>query len=110
MMVTRDELTRIGTPPIEAEGVRGSWTFTVGAGRFEIRNLDQGHAWSGRAVVGGRTITIVVERCPTAFRPGCSPGETYEHGWSLYRDAVTFAGLPGRTHAPIFLVKAWTRG
>ena len=109
MTVTREELIRLGTPPIEADGVRGRWTYTIGNGRFEIRNHDLGHVWSGSAAVDGRGVTIVIERCPAAFRPGCSPGETYEHRWSRYRDRVTFARVAGRTYAPIFLVKPWIR-
>jgi len=108
MTVTRAELIRLGTAPIEAAAVHGSRTYTIGGGRFDIRNRDLGYVWSGSATVSARAIRIVVERCPTDFPPGCRPGETYEQRWSRYRDTVTFEGVPGRTSAPIFLVKPWT--
>ncbi len=109
MRVSREELIRRGTPPVEADGVHGRWAWTIHAGRFEIHNRDRGYVWSGRATVEAHIIVLEIERCPVVFPPGCSPGETYAHRWSLYRDTVTFAPVAGRTYAPIFLVKAWAR-
>ena len=70
------------------------------------RNLSTGRVGTRvRFFVHGNVVGFVF-----AVRgPGIVPGKTYELRWSIFRDRLRFAELPGRSELTALPIKPWTR-
>jgi len=52
------------------------------------------------------------DRHDVVFRKGVggdAPGKVYELEWSVYRDSLSFATVPGRATLPAMLIRPFTR-
>jgi hypothetical protein len=98
---TLEELLAAGDSPRAAAELRGRHVVEFSAGRF--------------GPVGGRpdgTYTVDGDVIRLVFRKGVggvAPGKVYELEWSVYRDSLSFAAVPGRTALPAMLIRPFTR-
>jgi hypothetical protein len=105
---TRAELLHPGitSSARNADILAGRHLATFANGQVTDRNLTTGHVRSGtRFFVHGNVVGFVF---PTRG-PGIVPGRTYELKWSIYRDRLKFAELPGRAGLTALPIKPWTR-
>jgi len=83
----------------------GDFTLTFdGKGRVELTQanaIDQ--SWTSR------TYTVTGDRVVLAYDKGINLGETFSARWSLFRDTLTFEGVPGDELPTPYLVKSWTK-
>src|SRR5262249_4793022 len=104
---TRAELHRPGIASArDADILAGRHLATFANGHVTDRNLTTGQVRAGaRFFVHGNVVGFVF---PTRG-PGIVPGRRYELKWSIYRDRLTFAELPGRSVLTALPIKPWTR-
>jgi hypothetical protein len=103
---TRAELLRAGGLPRYADVLAGRHVATFANGHVTDRNLSTGRVISGtRFFVHGNVVDFVF----ATPEPGVVAGRTYELKWSLYRDRLRFAELPGRSVLTALPIKPYTR-
>jgi hypothetical protein len=103
---TRADLLHAGILRRDADELAGRHVATFANGHVTDRNLSTGRVGtSARFFVHGSVVGFVF---PTRG-PGIVAGRTYELKWSLYRDRLRFAELPGRSVLTALPIKPWTR-
>ena len=103
---TRAELLRADILPRDADVLAGRHIATFANGPVTDRNLSTGRVGRGaRFFVHGNVVGFVF---PTRG-PGIVAGRTYELKWSIYRDRLRFAELPGRSVLTALPIKPYTR-
>ena len=108
---TRKDVLTTDAPKDEIELVR-----SFPEARRVTIDLENGR-WVGRAddfwEVSGtyRLRADVIRFTIGACKPvsSCDPGAFTEYSWSLYRDTLTFARIPGRWTWPYLVAKPWVR-
>jgi hypothetical protein len=71
------------------------------------RNDDSGHLYRGTYAVDGKVLRATVRSCaPTNI---CIPGSVEEYTWSVYRDTLDLARIPGRPFNLAAIAKPLTR-
>jgi hypothetical protein len=101
------DLRAAGVSRGEVERFRGAWTLEFEAGRWVAHNLTTGNVYRGAYTVKGDVLRETIGSCspPTI----CMPGSLTHYRWSVYRDKLSFARIPGRVAAPALVAKPWTR-
>jgi hypothetical protein len=89
--VSRDELLAAGAPQRDADRYHGKGTIHLGDGRWTYR--DARGTVAGTYAVSDEIVRMRIETC--SINP-CSPGVNIELDWSVYRETLTFAPVPGR--------------
>jgi TRAP-type C4-dicarboxylate transport system substrate-binding protein len=89
--VSRDELLAAGAPRRDADRYYGKGKLVLGDGHWTYR--DARGTVAGRYSVLGEIVRMTIETC--SINP-CTPGARIELAWSVYRDTLTFAPVPGR--------------
>jgi hypothetical protein len=90
----REALLAAGASPREVRRGRNTLTIEFENGRWVARGLETGRVWTGTYTVAGDVIRLTIETC--SHNP-CRPGAAAEHRWSVYRDTLSLARLPGRS-------------
>jgi hypothetical protein len=93
---TARALGRLGIeiPAVDLHGSRARW-FDLGTGKTTCR---------GTYIVRGDRVGFSFARCPVPTRVGV----TWLR-WSIFRDRVTFAALPGRSNLVALTISPWVR-
>jgi hypothetical protein len=81
-------------PAVDLHGGHARW-FDLATGKTDC---------TGTYVVRGDLVGFAFSRCRVAIRPGVT-----WFRWSLFRDRVTFAGLPGRGMIVTITISPWVR-
>lgn len=92
--VTREDLRAAGAQLEQLERAEGSWTVEFEEGRWTARNLGSGHVYRGTYAVSGDVLRETVRSCNPANI--CTSGAVEEYTWSVYRDQLSLARIPGR--------------
>jgi len=107
--ITLQELIAAGLSRKKAEAlsrrVNGTPAIDLRNGTFKGLTLETGHVVStGTYQVSGNVVRFI-------FRTGVAVhlGEAYSLRWSVYRDRLTFSGVPGRPTLGAFTIHPWTR-
>jgi TRAP-type transport system periplasmic protein len=105
--VTRKELRAAGAQLEQLERAEGSWTLELHDGRWVGRNLDSGNIYRGTYTVNGDVLRDTTRSCnPTNI---CTPGNVEEYTWSVYRDRLELAPIPGRLFNMAAIAKPFSR-
>jgi TRAP-type C4-dicarboxylate transport system substrate-binding protein len=105
--VSREDLRVVGAQLEQFERAEGLWTVELGDGRWVARNLDSGNLYRGTFAVDGNVLRETVRSCaPTNI---CTPGGVEEYTWSVYRDRLELAPIPGRAFNMAATAKPFTR-
>lgn len=92
--LTRQELLDAGASPGFAATNYGVRTLELRQGRFDARRVDVGVVITGTYRVDGDVFRYTVESCQPSYI--CTPGLVGWARWSVYRDTLAFARIPGR--------------
>ena len=98
--MTREELRAAGAAPAEAARYAGSGTLELDDARWVFRG--DRTTVTGTYVVDGDVVRLTMRTCTA--NP-CSPGMTTEYTWSVYRDTLSLARLPGRSFWPAIVAR-----
>ena len=105
--VTRKDLLAAGAQLEQLERAQGSWTLELHDGRWVGRNLDSGNLYRGTYTVNGDVLRETTRSCsPTDI---CVPGSVQEYTWSVYRDTLELAPIPGRSFNVAAIAKPLSR-
>jgi len=100
---TEAELLEAGLPQADARSLAGPKTTVFRAGRFRAE-LGGGNSAIGAYEVDGPVVSLVFER-----GIGVQLGRVYQLRWSVYRDSITYAAVPGSEPLSAMLIKPWKR-
>jgi TRAP-type C4-dicarboxylate transport system substrate-binding protein len=105
---TPQDLRAIGTREgdINPENY-GDFRLVLNRGHFTQQQRN-GDTAAGTFTVKGDTLTLTFEET-TGGKGKNRPGEQFTFRWSLYRDQITFTGVPGRISPEPFRAKPWRR-
>jgi TRAP-type C4-dicarboxylate transport system substrate-binding protein len=103
---TREDLLAAGASSKEVGQDRISLALELEDGRWVARSLESRRVWTGAYMVSGDLIRLTLETC--SHNP-CTPGETADHTWSVYRDTLSITRLPGRQFWWQVTAKPWKR-
>jgi TRAP-type C4-dicarboxylate transport system substrate-binding protein len=103
--LTVDELVDAGTETDLAELIAGTTVLEFEDGEFRALDATTGKERAAATYdVDGDVVTIVWEH-----GIGLQPGSSERLRWSVYRDALTFSGVPGREAMPALIMEPWNR-
>jgi TRAP-type C4-dicarboxylate transport system substrate-binding protein len=105
--VTRDDLRAAGAQLEQLERAEGSWTVRFRDGRWVARNLESGNVYRGTYAVDGDVLRETTRSCVPSNL--CTPGTVEEYAWSVYRDRLELARIPGRPFNVAAIAKPLTR-
>jgi TRAP-type C4-dicarboxylate transport system substrate-binding protein len=105
--VTRDDLRAAGAQLEQLERAEGSWTVEFDGGRWVARNNDNGHVYRGTYVAEGNVVRQTVRSCNPENL--CTPGAVEEYTWSVFRDKLELARIPGRPLNLALVAKSLSR-
>ena len=104
--VTRQDLRAAGAQLEQLERAEGPWTVEFADGRWVARNHDSGNVYRGVYTVDADVVRETIRSCnPKNF---CTPGAVEEYTWSVYRDKLKLARIPGREFNMAVIAKPLT--
>lgn len=90
-----------------ADQFQGRWALEFRNGRWVARNLRSGAIFKGGYTLSGDRLREIVDSCnPPSY---CQAGNLTEVRWSVYRDRLTFARIPGHTPVLALIAQPWAR-
>jgi hypothetical protein len=105
--VSRQELRAAGAQLEQLERAEGPWRVEFDDGRWVTRNVASGDVYRGIYTVHGDVVRGTTRSCnPTTL---CTPGAVEEYTWSVYRDKLKLARIPGRAFNMALIAKPLTR-
>jgi TRAP-type C4-dicarboxylate transport system substrate-binding protein len=107
--VSAQELRDVGASKAEANALKGSYRVEHRDGRWSEHQLPTGRTCSGTYVIDGDIMRFRVAKASPAPSDYCTPGYTSAVIWSVYRDKLTIAGIPGRPAPLPAIAKPATR-
>lgn len=105
--VTREDLRAAGAQLEQLDRAEGSWTVEFDRGRWVARNGDSGHVYRGTYAAEGKVVRQAVRSCNPANL--CTRGAVDEYTWSVFRDKLELARIPGRPFNFALIAKSLSR-
>jgi TRAP-type C4-dicarboxylate transport system substrate-binding protein len=106
--VTRQDLRAAGAQLEQLERAEGPWRVEFDDGRWIARNVESGDLYRGTYTVEGvNVVRETIDSCSPANI--CTTGAVEEYIWSVYRDKLELARIPGRAFNLALIAKPLTR-
>ncbi len=105
--VTARALRSAGQPTNVVESLQGPWLLEFRSGSWTAKSLDRGTILRGTYTLTGDRLRETLESC----RPNssCNLGGVTEVSWSVYRDRLSLAVIPGHFASPALTAQPWAR-
>jgi hypothetical protein len=101
--VSAQDLRDVGASRADADGLKGSYRVEFRGGRWTEHHLNTGRTCSGTYVVDGDIMRFRITTASPAPSDYCTPGYTGAVTWSVYRNKLIIAAIPGRP-APLHAI------